>query len=226
MIATSTPVELTFGKENLMLLPERALYWPRRQIIAIADVHLGKAESFQAGGVPIPSSVHDDDLRLLDRILENYPVKQVLILGDWIHHKDNLTPKLITDINNFFQKHSKVQWTLLLGNHEKGARSALQNIKFDLVDGDLQIDSLTFSHGHSHSQKLSENNFALVQGHIHPVIALREGPINLRLPCFMLNGATLTLPSFGLLTGGYEVSKLKKNRIWAVTPQTVFEIPL
>ena len=45
-----------------MLLAERALYWPRAATLFVADVHLGKAAAFRAGGVPLPRGATAADL--------------------------------------------------------------------------------------------------------------------------------------------------------------------
>ena len=41
--------------ESLVLLGERALYWPTRQALLIADLHLGKADVFRRAGIALPS---------------------------------------------------------------------------------------------------------------------------------------------------------------------------
>jgi uncharacterized protein len=47
-------VMLTIAGEDVLLLPERALFWPRACALVVADVHWGKAASFRAAGIPIP----------------------------------------------------------------------------------------------------------------------------------------------------------------------------
>ncbi|MEZ4467584.1 MAG: hypothetical protein R3F43_24855 [bacterium] len=48
-------VALEVAGEVLWLLPERALYWPAAGVLAVADLHWGKAETFQQHGVPVSS---------------------------------------------------------------------------------------------------------------------------------------------------------------------------
>ena len=40
--------------ERVVLRVERALFWPAQATLFVADVHLGKAATFRAGGVPLP----------------------------------------------------------------------------------------------------------------------------------------------------------------------------
>ena len=53
--ASPQPVHrATLAGEAVELLPERALHWIRERTLFVADVHLGKAAAFRAGGVPVP----------------------------------------------------------------------------------------------------------------------------------------------------------------------------
>ena len=51
------------------LRPERALHWPERGVLAVADLHWGKSEAFQHFGIPLPSGVLEDDLARLSAAL-------------------------------------------------------------------------------------------------------------------------------------------------------------
>ena len=48
--------------EQVELLALRALHWPRERTVFVADVHLGKAAAFRAGGVPLPRGSTAADL--------------------------------------------------------------------------------------------------------------------------------------------------------------------
>ena len=65
---TDLPIEL--AGESVSLLPERAIYWPREGALIVADLHWGKAASFRAAGVPIPSGTTSADLARLNRALD------------------------------------------------------------------------------------------------------------------------------------------------------------
>jgi metallophosphoesterase superfamily enzyme len=55
-----------WGGETLELLAQRAVWDPLRRVLLVADLHLGKAESFQAQGIPLPS---DGDAATLNALL-------------------------------------------------------------------------------------------------------------------------------------------------------------
>lgn len=42
---------VTLHGETMELLPERALHWPARHVLLIADIHFGKAAAFRGKSV-------------------------------------------------------------------------------------------------------------------------------------------------------------------------------
>ena len=206
--------------EQFLFLPEKALIWKRKNLLIFSDVHLGKAESFQSFGIPIPSKINLDDLNKIAELIKNYQIKEVLILGDLIHHKSSWTEDLFLTLLDFLKFHKEVNFKLLLGNHEQGSNEYLKELPIEMIPGDYELPPFNFSHGHNvHSEK--DKKPFTIQGHIHPVVVLHEGPIRLRLPCFVLNHHSLILPSFGQFTGGFEIKPRKEHRIFAVTKRII-----
>ena len=58
-------VSVEFGGEALLLLPDRAVYWASRKTLIVADVHLGKGNTFRKAGLPVPAGSSEKDLRRL-----------------------------------------------------------------------------------------------------------------------------------------------------------------
>ena len=71
--------------EQLLLLPERAVYWPAAGMLLIADMHCGKAAVFRANHIAIPEGNMEADLLRLTGLLERTGASSLAILGDWIH---------------------------------------------------------------------------------------------------------------------------------------------
>ena len=216
-------MKVSVAGEDLELLPGRAIYWAARKILIFSDVHFGKPESFQAMGIPIPSGAHLEDISRIEKLLELTSPDEVFILGDLIHNKKSWSEDIQKSLNDFFCQHAEVRWHLLLGNHEKGSKPFLDKLPINLIEGDFPAEPFLFSHGHDSGYR-KESQF-VIQGHIHPVIRLHHGAIRLRLRCFVLDRDRLTMPSFGSLTGGFEISRARGRRIFATTLDTVFEIP-
>jgi hypothetical protein len=212
-------ISLNFQGETLELLPEKAFFWKSSSILGFSDVHLGKAESYQAAGVPMPSGSHFEDLSMISTLIERHQPKTVLILGDWIHQRSSWTQEIEGDFQRFFKAHEKQQWILILGNHERGSIEYLQKLPINIVIEELEIGPLLFTHGH-HSERAKFS----IQGHIHPTVRLREGSTSVRLPAFILKKNTLILPAFGSQTGGHDLHLHSKDRVFPTTGTSIFEL--
>jgi DNA ligase-associated metallophosphoesterase len=207
--------------ETFTILPEAALYWPRQRLIAISDVHIGKAGSMQKIGVPIPSVSHNEDFYKIRRLIETYHPEQILILGDLVHHPSSWGAQLFTDFRNFFSLFEKTGFTLIAGNHERGSEKYLNELPIRISYQDVVIDNFCFSHGHH------ENDSSLyrIEGHIHPLVELRQGPTKLRLKCFVQSPERLVLPAFGALTGGYAMEFTAHDKIYAIAGTSIVPVP-
>jgi uncharacterized protein len=80
-----TDAHVRLAGEDVMLLPERALYWPRAASLVAADFHWGKGATFRAAGIPVPTGTTGDDLRRLDGALQRTCARRLIILGDLFH---------------------------------------------------------------------------------------------------------------------------------------------
>ncbi|MBO9666912.1 MAG: ligase-associated DNA damage response endonuclease PdeM [Bdellovibrio sp.] len=213
-------MNIQVAQQNIELLPEKAFLWQREQLLGLSDMHLGKAESYQSAGVPLPSGGHREDLLRLSDLIHRYQVHKVIILGDWIHNRFSLSEIVVRDFHAFFAAHKGIEWTLLLGNHEKGSHDILRNLPFHLVENEVQVGPFLMTHGH----KSATSQLFQIQGHTHPLVSIHEGPLRLKLPCFVLEKNALTIPAFGTLTGGVVIRKDSRKRIFAVGNNEVFEV--
>ena len=71
----------TLAGERMLLLAQRALYWPRERTLFVADVHLGKAAAFRAGGVPVPRGATASDLSRLTALLAGTGARRLVASG-------------------------------------------------------------------------------------------------------------------------------------------------
>ena len=200
----------------LQLLPQRALWDPQQRLLLVADLHLGKAESFQASGVPLPS---DGDLTNLNRLLElaqHHHPTAVVVLGDLIHGPLGLTLAL---------RHKLAALPELLGcplrlvggNHERG--SWIEGLAAEPAQ---RAGPLWLSH---EPCTAPDPSLLTVCGHVHPVALLGQGADRLRLPCFALDRRQrqLLLPAFGDLTGGHPCPPVLER--WGIADGQVLPLP-
>lgn len=201
---------------ELALLPQRGVWLPASRVLLVADLHLGKAESFQASGIPLPS---DGDLGNLNQLLElttQLQPERVVVLGDLIHSRFGLTAELRAKIAALPEL-MDCALELVGGNHDQG--SWLEGLQ---AGPSRSLENLWLSH---EPCTPADPQLLNVAGHVHPVAVLGRAADRLRLPCFALNRAErqLLLPSFGALTGGYVVSP--QHQRWVIADSQVLALP-
>jgi DNA ligase-associated metallophosphoesterase len=207
---------LTWRDTRLELLPQRALWAPHERLLLLADLHLGKAEAFQASGVPLPS---DGDRSTLNRLLalaHALQPERVLVLGDLIHSRLGLTAELRQKLAALPELMS-CPLQLVGGNHDTG--SWLEGLPAEPAQAN---GALWLSHEPMRPPVAELLN---VCGHLHPVAVLGGGADRLRLPCFALDTARpqLQLPAFGSLTGGHPADPALQR--WVIAEGQVLALP-
>ena len=214
--AASGNASLTWQGSSLELLPERALWQADVGVLLVADLHLGKAESFQASGIPLPSDGDLSTLNLLLDLAAQLQPQRVVVLGDLIHSRVGLTGELRAKIRALPELLG-CPLELIGGNHDQG--SWLEGLS---AGPPQRCGNLWLSHEPCTPR---EPDLLNVAGHVHPVAVLGQGGDRLRLPCFALHRNTrqLLLPSFGHLTGGYAVSA--EYQRWVIADQHVLAVP-
>lgn len=207
---------LQWQASQLELLPQRALWHRTTGCLLVADLHLGKAESFQASGIPLPS---DGDLSTLNQLLDlaaQLQPQRVVVLGDLIHSRLGLTAELRAKIGALPELLG-CPLELIGGNHDQG--SWLEGLS---AGAPRRCGDLWLSHEPCTPMEADLLNVA---GHVHPVAVLGKGADRLRLPCFALRrpARQLLLPAFGHLTGGYAVSPDYER--WVIAEAQVLAVP-
>lgn len=197
-------------QERLQLLAEGAVHLPTHGLLLVADLHLGKAECFQASGIPLPSDGDASTLNALLALVHRIAPQQVLVLGDLIHGRTGLTPELRAKLRALPELLG-CPLRLIGGNHERG--SWIEGLP---QEPSQAVGSLWLSHeGEPRAGHLN------LCGHRHPVALLGRGHERLRLPCFAYNPPLeqLVLPAFGHLTGGHPCSE--EEQLWLLVEGTV-----
>jgi DNA ligase-associated metallophosphoesterase len=190
---------------RLQLLPERAVWDPQQGLLLVADLHLGKAESFQSQGIPLPSDGDGATLNTLLALAHGHRPREVVVLGDLIHSRLGLTPELRQKLAAL-PALLGCPLRLIGGNHERGCW--IEGLKQEPATA---AGPLWLSHAPEPRAGLLN-----VCGHRHPVALVGGGADRLRLPCFAYDEAVdqLVLPAFGLLTGGHPCSQ--GETLWLV----------
>ena len=209
------------AKESVQLLPERALFWPRKNLLVIADIHFGKAAAFRAQAIPVPHGTTAENLAALDVLIARHAVTHIVFLGDFLHAKTARSPATLAALQHWRISHAALQLTLVRGNHDLHAGDPLASLQIDVVDEPWTIDGFAFCH---HPDTVAQGY--VLAGHVHPVYRLKTASDTLRLPCFLIGHSRMILPSFGAFTGGYAISPDASERVVVTAGTSVFQLPI
>jgi DNA ligase-associated metallophosphoesterase len=206
--------------EELVLLPERAAYWPARKALLVADFHLGKAASFRSAGIPLPRGTTKDNVARLDRALEKTRAKEVVFLGDFLHSAQGRTPGTFATFSEWRTQRRAVAFTLVRGNHDVKAGDPPAEWDMRCIEAGEAAAPFVFNHEPGPSRA----GYAL-SGHIHPAVRLSAaGEKSLRLPCFWFGARYGVLPAFGAFTGSAEVLPRRGDQVFVIAEQEVLKV--
>ncbi|MES2740392.1 MAG: ligase-associated DNA damage response endonuclease PdeM [Pseudomonadota bacterium] len=206
--------------ETMLLLAAKAMYWPRKKMLIVADIHFGKATAFRALGVPVPGGTTGQNLAALDAMLNAYAVDEVVFLGDFLHARAAHAPAVLGAMVAWREHRPALRLTLVRGNHDAHAGDPSALLRIDMVDEPHHVAPFALCH----HPDLATPAYVLA-GHVHPVLHLRSGRDAVRLPCFLLGQTRAVLPSFGAFTGGYGIRPELGERVFVVADDTVFQVP-
>ncbi len=187
---------LQLREQHLYLLPQRAIFWQEQRTLIVADVHLGKAQTFQRAGIAVPALSFHHDLMRLAELVTATGAERLLVLGDFVHHRTGLTPAVVEDIRHWCLGLA-AELVVVLGNHDKPNRQILEQLPITLCEPAWRRGPFIFSH-----DDLIAPEFRFL-GHIHPVVNLPQ----MRLPVFAVYQDYCVLPAFSYFTGGAPVSR-------------------
>lgn len=211
---------LTLEGEELWLLADKAIYWPARRCLLIADAHFGKASAYRSLGQPVPQGTTSANLERLDRLLSAFACDQVIFLGDFLHGPGSHASGTLNALRAWRERHSALLLTLIRGNHDKRAGDPPADLRINVVSEPLLAGPFALQH----DPQLHASHHVLA-GHVHPVYRLRgKGRQSLRLPCFQIGTRLSLLPAFGAFTGGYAVEQDDDRRIFVIGDHDVWPV--
>jgi uncharacterized protein len=217
---THRTYETTLCGERVSLHPERALHWPAGGTLFVADVHLGKAAAFRAGGVPLPRGSTQADLARLSALLARTGAARLVVLGDFLHARAGRVAALDASFKTWRAMHTHLRLVLVRGNHDDRAGDPPPEWGIDVVaEPHLLAPFLA-----CHIPMTPPTGYALC-GHVHPGVFLRGTADTERLPCFVLGARRAILPAFGSFTGLATVTPGAGERLVAVAGNHLFPLP-
>lgn len=197
-------------------------------MLIVADLHLGKAASFRAAGVPVPEVIHAD-LELLGVLLDRTGAQDLVIVGDLIHAPQGRTAAVLEPFAAWRRARSELSMWLIRGNHDARAGDPPFEWKIRTVAAPWTgWDDLGVEFVHD-PEKEPGGSRPVIGGHLHPAVKL-EGPMmSARAECFWLRSGpgveAMVLPAFGRFTGARCVQAREGDRLFAIGDDEVIEVP-
>lgn len=205
-------LEIEIGTHRFQVLPQRALYWAAQEWLLIADLHLGKADTFRHFGVAVPQAVQWSDLERLAQLLAQLQPKKCVVLGDFVHGRI-VQPSTAQAWNALVAAYPQTQFELLAGNHDRALERHV--LKLHAVKADCQIDGVWLTHEPLPQEQLIASQYLNIHGHIHPAIRL-EGS-RAKLPALVYRRPYLMMPAFSEFTAGVAAHGLSDS-VWVFAP--------
>jgi DNA ligase-associated metallophosphoesterase len=208
------------GGEAVELCADRALYWTRTRTLFVADVHLGKAAAFRAGGVPLPRGSTANDLKRLTVLVDSCGAQKLVVLGDFLHAKAGVVPALDAAFVAWREQHASLNVVLIRGNHDAKSGDPPAGWGVDVVAEPCALPPFLACHVPSSPR----TGYALC-GHVHPGVIVYGRVDGARLPCFVVGRRRAILPAFGRLTGLAIVHPTPDETIVAIAGRELFRLP-
>jgi DNA ligase-associated metallophosphoesterase len=188
-------VPFSFASETFQATPSGALYWPARQALLVADLHLEKASWFARLGQFLPPYDSHATLSALATEVERSGAQRLYCLGDSFHDRlgcERLPADaraLLSDLT------SRIDWTWIVGNHDPGFADHCGGT----IEEEMDIGGIVLRHEAVRGEARPE-----ISGHFHPKLRLHLKGRNVSRRCFVLSATKLIMPAFGALTGGLD----------------------
>ncbi len=204
---------------RLTLHPDRAMFWPAKSLLILADLHLGKIQHFRNSGIYLPKIASFDNYERLSGLLLEFLPDTLMIMGDLFHSKYNQDWINFCELRNTFPD---VHFKLIPGNHD-----ILDSELFIKNDVDLYKDGMTLDHFHFSHHPIETPGLYNFAGHIHPGIRLvGEGLQSLRLPAFYFGVKQALLPSFGTFTGMSLIKPEKGDQVVVISEDGLVNVSI
>ena len=216
------PTDLTISlrDEPATLMPERAMLLPERGTLLVADLHLGKAETYRSLGVPMPEGIAEESLERLERAINRARPERVVVLGDLVHCEEGMEDPIIETMDRW-RRRVALPMSLIGGNHD-AAVAIPRSWRID-DDGDSRrLGPFLLRHEpRSRDHDVGPDEPFLLAGHLHPVLSLGTGARRVLAHAFVVDGHQAILPAFTPFARGARVAPDEDRQVHVVAEDTV-----
>lgn len=209
----------SFLNQELILTPEKALFWAENNTLVLSDVHLGKSGHFRKAGIAVPTNVNENNLERLNTLIAHFSPNRILFLGDLFHSDKNSEWESFRKWRN---RNLHIEMHLTIGNHDFHSVKEYESI--GLICSHC-IEFIPFLFLHDFSEINEINDSYPISGHVHPSVKLiGKGRQSIRVPCFYFGNEYALLPAFGSFTGTYTIKPKTEELVFGVVNDQIIDI--
>jgi len=207
------PFSYRIKDQQLWLSPERCIFWEEEKALILSDLHFGKTGHFRKSGIAVPPSVYREDLHRLLTQIQYFQPRQLLIVGDLFHSREN---QELTLFRRWREDLAHLEVRLIKGNHDILEESWYANAGINVHTDQLHMGDFAFIHDITEQE---ERNAYYFSGHIHPGVWISgTGKQALRFPCFYFGEDYAVLPAFSRFTGTAAIDPSPNANVFAILP--------
>ncbi len=189
-------VRFSFAGQDYAALGAGALWWPDRQALVVADLHLEKGSWFARGGQMLPPYDSLATLADLTALVATCTPKELWCLGDSFHDAAGCA-RLPSEAQAMLRAlTSQLDWVWVTGNHDIGG---VINLCGGRIVDEAVVDGIVLRHEADPCETRPE-----MSGHFHPKLRVILRGRHVARRCFVASATKLILPAFGSLTGGLD----------------------
>jgi len=194
----SNSIKIRIHDVEMILLPQKAIYFVEEKILLASDLHIGKAGHFRNAGIPIPSELAYADLETLDGIFTELEIERFIILGDLFHAELNIDWRILAE---WREKYDLLHIQLIKGNHDILKASIYEELKIEVFDA-INFNKFLLVHNFNHTN--DSNGF------------YKKGRQGITMPCYYFADSFAILPAFGRFTGKYIISPKQDHSVFII----------
>ncbi|MFL6753198.1 MAG: ligase-associated DNA damage response endonuclease PdeM [Sphingomicrobium sp.] len=188
-------VPFSFAGETFHATAEGALFWPAREALLVADLHLEKASWFARLGQFLPPYDSLATLTALAHEVERTGATRLYCLGDSFHDRHGCERLPAAARSLLVELTSRLDWTWIVGNHDPGFADHCGG----RLEEEVELGGIILRH-----EAVRDDPRPEMSGHFHPKLRLHLKGRQVSRRCFVVAPAKLILPAFGALTGGLD----------------------
>ena len=183
---------------------DRCVVFDREKVLVIGDLHLGYERALEDEGMYLPRLNTESIRELLNRILEKYEPRTVVLLGDIKHDFRRAKFEGKEEVRNIVRLIADAAEPVIVkGNHDNYVQNIVADMGIDVVDY-YDVGGYRLEHGH-----VDSGVRPVVIGHEHPSVRISGSMCGgIKMQCFMYarKEGVLVIPPFSFLSSGTDFS--------------------